>query len=125
MSFSISSRYLTAQSCHITYIHPITTSIRIAATKATPRARHPASPHRYVVFTQYIYPMSTYACWKGITMGTEQLRRRLAVVRFQFFTELLDTLDTPHHLLQLVTGLPELDRGASGVQRLFLLDLRE
>jgi hypothetical protein len=31
-------------------------------TKATPRARHPASPHRYVVFIQYIYPMSAYTC---------------------------------------------------------------
>ena len=51
-------------------------------------------------------------------MGTEQFRRSLAVVRFQFFTELLDTLDVPHQLLQLVTGLPELDRGASRVRRL-------
>jgi hypothetical protein len=32
---------------------------------------------------------------KGITMGSERLRRRLAVVRFQF-AELLDTLDAPH-----------------------------
>ena len=29
---------------------------------------------------------------RGITMGSEQLRRRLVVVRFQF-AELLDTLD--------------------------------
>jgi hypothetical protein len=33
---------------------------------------------------------------RGITMDTEQLRRHLAVVRFQF-AELLDTLDAPHH----------------------------
>jgi hypothetical protein len=32
---------------------------------------------------------------KGITMGSERLRRRLGVVRFQF-AELLDTLDAPH-----------------------------
>jgi hypothetical protein len=61
---------------------------------------------------------------KGITMGSERLRRRLAVVRFQF-AEFLDTLDAPHQLLQLVTGLAELDRSASRVQRLSLLDLRE
>jgi hypothetical protein len=125
ISCSMSSRYLTAQSCQVTYIHPISTSIRIAAKKETPRARHPASPHRYVVFTQYVYPMSTYACWKRNHKGTEQLRRRLALVRSQFFTALLDTLDAPHQQLQLVTGLPELDRGASRVQRLSLLDLRE
>jgi hypothetical protein len=29
-------------------------------------------------------------------MGTELFRRSLAVDRFQFFTELLDTLDAPH-----------------------------
>src|ERR671910_2086090 len=101
MSFSISSRYLTAHSCQVTYIHPISTSIRIAVTKPTPRARHPTSPHRYVVFTQYIYPMSTYTCWKRYHMGTEQLRKPLAVVRFQF-AKLLDTLDAPHQSLQLV-----------------------
>ena len=55
---------------------------------------------------------------KGITMDTEQFRRHLVLVRFQFFTELLDTLDALHHLLQLVTGFPELDRGASRVRRL-------
>ena len=58
-------------------------------------------------------------------MGTEQFTRRLALIRSQFFTELLDTLDALHHLLQLLTGLPELDRGASRVQRLSPLDLRE
>ena len=32
---------------------------------------------------------------KGITVGSERLRSRLAVVRFQF-AELLDTLDATH-----------------------------
>jgi hypothetical protein len=34
---------------------------------------------------------------RGITLGSERLGGRLALVRFQFFTELLDTLDAPHH----------------------------
>jgi RTX calcium-binding nonapeptide repeat (4 copies) len=38
------------------------------------------------VFTQFIYAISAFACWKRNHNGTEEFRRSLALVRFQFFT---------------------------------------